>query len=556
MPKVVADNFINPMVFMCNANSYTAVVFMLFVVLLTGCTRQPDVLKWSRWSQTFEAAEKADPETKLTVTLTDPNGDTQTVPGFWDGGTTWRVRFMPDEAGTWSYKTSSEPSVPGLDGETGVFQCGVDEQLTNRFLRHGAVQVSENGRHLEHVDGTKFFWLGDTAWNGALRSTGNDWENYLAARAKQQFTAIQFVTTQWRAADADAEGQVAYTGYKDISINPAFFQRLDKKVSAINDAGLLAAPVILWALGNKKQVPGKLPEEEAVKLARYITARYGAYHVAWFLAGDENFSGERGKRWEHIGQSVFNGPHHKALVTLHPQGRQWHFKRFMDEDWYDFVIYQSSHGGGPNTLNWILSGPPATQWKQKPIRPIINSEPGYEDHVAWEREGEKRHTAFDVRQQAYYSLLRSPTAGITYGGHGIWSWETTPTEPLNHKGSGVAKPWDKAIELPGSQDMAHIAKNIMALDWWRLRPAQSLLTHQPGGDNPVNFVAAARSKAGDLAVLYLPRGGKVSLQMDQLVSDVQARWFNPRSGTYRSARSDGKGTFTAPDDNDWVLVFG
>ena len=49
---------------------------------------------------------------------------------------------------------------------------------------------------------------------------------------------------------------------------------------------------------------------------------------------------------------------------------------------------------------------------------MINSEPGYEDHFAWER-GDV-HTAADVRKQAYWSLLSAPTAGVTYGANGIW----------------------------------------------------------------------------------------------------------------------------------------
>ena len=29
---------------------------------------------------------------------------------------------------------------------------------------HGKLEVSENGRYLQHEDGTPFFYLGDTAW--------------------------------------------------------------------------------------------------------------------------------------------------------------------------------------------------------------------------------------------------------------------------------------------------------------------------------------------------------------------------------------------------------
>ena len=41
------------------------------------------------------------------ITFTSPSGRMKTVRGFWDGGTTWKVRFMPDEIGTWTFHTIS-----------------------------------------------------------------------------------------------------------------------------------------------------------------------------------------------------------------------------------------------------------------------------------------------------------------------------------------------------------------------------------------------------------------------------------------------------------------
>lgn len=510
---------------------------------------------WGRWEGTFTSTEVVDAaqDLQLKVELISPDGDTRHIEGFWDGGREWKSRFMPDQPGTWRYRTRTEPQVAGLNGQQGSFEVREERsEETNRFLKHGAVEVSENGRYLEHADGTSFFFVGDTAWNGALKSTTEDWGKYLHDRSAKGFTAIQFVTTQWRAAHQDQQGQTAYEGYDEITIHPEFFQRLDERVDAINEAGLLAAPVMLWALGEEHEVPGKLPEDQAIRLARYIKARYGAHHVIWFLAGDENFSGDRGDRWKRIGRAVFDGSPHDALVTLHPQGRQWHFEQYKDEDWFDLIIYQSSHGGGPRTLGWIHSGPPAEKWREEPARPIINSEPGYEDHVA--REREERHTAFDVRQQAYYSLLVSPPAGISYGAHGIWSWETEPAEPLNHRGTGMAKPWHEALHLPGSEDIKHLAELFTSIQWWTLRPAPELLAKQPGGDDPTQFVPAASSESGDLALIYMPQGGVVEIQRDELASEVAAEWFNPRDGSRQQTRPNDSSTFTTPDEEDWVLV--
>ena len=524
------------------------------LALLTSTTQAEDtessIGRWQRWEHSFQVAAETDPETELSVELTGPSGRKYQIDGFWDGGRTWRVRFMPDEIGTWKYRTGSKPAVQGLDGQQGEFQCVANSGDTI-LLKHGPVRISENGRYLAHADGSPFFWLADTSWNGALLSKKDDWLTYLKDRKEKSFTTIQFVTTQWRTAYTNLEGEVAYTGRDHIQINPTFFRRMDERVDAVNAQGLLAAPVVLWALGDPEYTPGKLPTDQAIRLAKYIVARYGANHVVWLLGGDENYSGQRAEHWKRIGRAVFGDRPH-APVTLHPQGMQWHFDTFADEAWLDLLIYQSGHGDHGPTLAWIHSGPPSKKWKEQPTRPVINSEPPYEDHIAYQ--SRQRHTAYNVRRAVYWSLLNAPTAGVTYGAHGVWSWQEKPGVPLNHDRTGEAKVWHEAMELPGSTHMKHVADLFTSVQWWRLRPDQSLLATQPGGDDPARFVAAARSEAGDLAVLYLPVGGQVELDAARLKDGLQAEWFNPRTGERTRAEGSQGRRFTAPDDQDWALV--
>lgn len=504
------------------------------------------VALWGRWEESFTGAEGAAYDTVLTVNLEAPSGASRTIEGFWDGDRRWKVRFMPDETGTWSYRTTSVPAARGLDGQEGSFVVVAATDPPTAFLAHGAVGISSNRRYLAHADSAPFLWLADTAWNGALMSTDDGWDTYLADRTAKGFTAIQFVTTQWRAADANAEGEVAYTGFEEISINPRFFDRIDRRIDAINQAGLLAAPVLLWTLGEPDRNPGRLPESQAIKLARYLVARYQGHHVVWILAGDENFSDERGVRWRRIGRGVFGDREH-APATVHPQGRQWFFDDFAEEDWLDLIIYQSSHGGGQLTLRWLQSGPPAQEWRQEPTRPILNSEPGYEDILALERD--EPHTADDVRRQLWWSLLNTPTAGVTYGAHGIWSWEFEARAALNHDRFGVARPWMEAMRMPGSGQVRHVADLFQSIEWWTLRPRPELVLNQ--SSDPFGHIGAATSEAGDLAVIYLPRGGEVLVREDLLPKTASAFWFNPRTGDRESFVS---GRYSAPSAKDWALV--
>ena len=65
---------------------------------------------------TFELAFESDRDYPNPFVDTDlsavfrhqPTGQQVTVDGFYDGGRTWRLRFMPTERGEWQYVTSSQ----------------------------------------------------------------------------------------------------------------------------------------------------------------------------------------------------------------------------------------------------------------------------------------------------------------------------------------------------------------------------------------------------------------------------------------------------------------
>lgn len=81
------------------------------------------------------------------------------VNGFYDGNGQYRVRFMPDTLGQWSFTTSS--NVAALDGKSGGFTCGAPSGGN-----HGPVGVSHTW-HFAYADGTPYRPVGTTcyAWS-------------------------------------------------------------------------------------------------------------------------------------------------------------------------------------------------------------------------------------------------------------------------------------------------------------------------------------------------------------------------------------------------------
>jgi hypothetical protein len=218
---------------------------------------QQAVPQWSRFEFALNSlTDYHDPVYQVDefyAIFTSPTGRELRINGFWDGAISWKIRFAPDEIGSWQYKTvCSDTLNTGLHQVAGTFDC-TENTSEIGFYQHGGIIHHPGTYYLTHQDGTPFFWTACTAWNGALKSTDQEWHQYLQHRADHNYNVIQFVTTQWRGADQNSQGQVAYEGSGKITINPEFFQHLDKKIDEINQYGLVAAPVVLWALPGVRE---------------------------------------------------------------------------------------------------------------------------------------------------------------------------------------------------------------------------------------------------------------------------------------------------------------
>lgn len=515
------------------------------------------VHKWGVFEVEFKSSfNYVDPlrDVNLHCIFKSPGGREFSVEGFWDGDSTWRIRFMPDELGIWTYRTvCSNTDDDGLHDQAGLFEC-TSYDGENPIYIHGALKLSDNRRYLIHADGSPFFWLADTAWNGVLRSTVAEWSEYLKIRREQGFTAVQFVMTHWRGGPYDIERETAYEGRERIvKLNVKFFKRIDVKFSMVNEYGLVAAPVLLWAIKDDISPGSNLTDEDALLLVRYLVARYGAYILVWILAGDGDYRGEKAERWKRIGRTVFHG-RFRQPVAMHPAGRHWILPDFLAEEWLDIIGYQSGHGISEDDLKWLCFGPPSRDWHLEPVRPFINLEPNYEGHLAYSVF--KPITPHMVRRVAYWSLLIAPTAGVSYGTNGVWYWCRMPEIPVNHPHVGVAKPWRESVRLPGAWHMSRLKRIFSKIPWWTLRPDPEMIIDEPGLKNVELFVAACRSEDGRIAVIYTPEIQNLNLNLSKLKKPFEALWVNPRREEEFKAGifTDDILSLTPPEPGDWLLI--
>ncbi len=558
---------------------------LLLALFVFSLAAPAQVFRHGRFEQSFTSArDYANPlkDVEVVVEFRGPDDQREQALAFWDGGRIWKVRFSPEQTGEWRYEVScSDPTDEGLHGKIGKFRV-VEYRGTNELYRRGAPRLSFNHRYFVlgqtrasrwmraapvaregpswdtvHAEGRPWFFLSDTVWNGALLSTREEWQKYLADRAVKKFTAVQFVMTQWRAGRQDELGQAAFTGADRIQVNPAFFRRLDEKLDAVNEHGLVAVPVLLWALSSKeKESPGdSLTVDQAILLARYMVARYGAHHVVWFLGGDGDYRAKNAERWKAIGRAVFPPHRKRRVVTLHPRGMQDPWPEYLNESWVDFFLYQTGHGSNAAKWRWNATQGPAAGWKLAPARPVIDGEPNYEAHLDYQER--KLVTDFQVRRAVYYSLLAAPPAGVTYGAHGVWYWSRKAEVPLDHPRSGVAQPWFECLNYPGARQMKILREVFESVEWWKLRPDRSLLSEDPEDPEFRSYIMPARSEDGRLALIYLPANPSVKLNLSKFTRVVTGAWIDPRTGQRTRAgkwKPRAGVELKTPGPGDWLLL--
>jgi hypothetical protein len=512
----------------------------------TQSPKVPVAPKFTRLEQSFKSSiAYANPwqEASLQVTFTSPSGKTNQVYGFWDGGKTWKVRFTPDEVGRWSFQTTcSDPLNLGLHNQKGGLVCTAAIKGTT-FYEHGPVRIAPDHRHFAYADGTPFFWLADTTWEGICTANAKDFADYAAIRISQKFSVIQ-----WSLRPEDPEHKLsAWSGTDRITIHPEFFQRLEARLDTLSRAGLLSAiaPLIELNTGGGKAA-NRLSDDQAALLLRYMVARWNADPVAWLLIFEGDGRGATANRWKKIGQSVFGSRSH-APVILYTADTPWLLNEFRDQLWVDAFGFETLIDTSDDAAKWATFGPLSTEWKSSPPRPIIPFTPAENGVI---ESANKRFSADDVRHAAWWSLLLSPPAGISYSANGVLNWDTSADAsriPL----------WRRSLFMPAAKQMSHLVSFMSSSESWKLRPRPEIVASQPGTVSPRSFVAAAATDDNSLTVFYTPQERTLDIVKGEMPPSPNISWLNPRTGATNAAVAvvgETSCQLPTPDPGDWLLI--
>ena len=429
--------------------------------------------------------------------------------------------------------------------------------------------VSNNQRYLAAPAGKPFFYLGDTAWELFHRLNREEATLYLQDRARKGFTVIQAVAL----AELDGLNDPNPYGHRpliendplrpDVKDGPGndYWDHVDFIVEKANSLGLYVGFLPTW--GDKWNTKwGRSPEiftpQNARAYGEWLGRRYRDAGLIWILGGDrpvETAAHREILRAMAAGLRAGDGGAH--LVTFHPTGGSGSAELFHSEDWLAFNMRQNGHTA-EYTGRYDKT---ALDYGRTPVKPVIDSEPIYEDHPVSFRPEEMGHSiASDVRRPLYWNLF-SGAFGHTYGHHSVWQMWAPERKPVNRP----LMPWKEAIDQPGAAQMQYARRLLESRPFFTRVPDDSVIVTAsvasavPGAGR-YRF-SATRDENGSFAMVYAPIGRKFSVRMDKISgSKIVAWWFNPRSGEAKRIGvfdPGGVREFDPPDRGemtDWVLV--
>ncbi len=287
--------------------------------LVCGAARAdaPKVEQWGLFEIELRGPADGNPfvDVRLDATFTDGKRSTK-VPGFYDGDGVYRVRFMPDVRGEWSYATSSNR--PALNGKSGRFTVGAPTGK-NR----GPVGV-RNRFHFAYADGSPYYPIGTTCY--AWTHAGEDIQTQTLATLKASpFNKLRMcVFPKWYAYNRTEPPRYPFAGTPPNRWDPThfdvgFFRHLERRVADLRDLGIEADLILFHPYDGGHWGFDRMSAEADDRYVRYVVARLAAYrNVWWSLANEFDFMKEKTDAdWNRMLKLVAERDPHAHLRSIH-----------------------------------------------------------------------------------------------------------------------------------------------------------------------------------------------------------------------------------------------
>ncbi len=495
---------------------------VLVVAHIVANARAEEVLRWTPQDFAFKATSgAANPFlVSFSARVSGPDGAEFTLPGFYDGADTWKIRVSPTAEGAWTLVTESELSE--LNDQRVSFTCVPNDDPNV----HGVLRVdAQHPHHFIFDDGTRFFMQGyeyDWLWALDMDKPGVPTiEASLDILARHGFNYVIVNSfaydTSWRkgkTSDDDYGPPLLYAwgGSNQMPdhsrMNLAFWQHYDQMMTALAERGI-QAHMFIKVYNKAVNWPERGSEEEQL-FFRWLVARYAAYpNVIWDFSKEAHNEKNLAYKQDWLKWLRENDPYHH-LITVHDDDKA------NDSGAYDELTDFRADQAHQNYHAQILRQRERRAW------PVANVESDYEFGPG----GPEDKT---------YGVVHSPEETIRC------AWEIALAGGYNAYYYTYTA-WDvvRPLDVPqGYVYYKHFGDFWRNTQFWQLHPSDQLVD-----------TGWCLAHPGREYVVFQNDATPFTLEIAGATSPLQAEWFHPHTGERTSAGtlSNGTAQLTPPDN--------
>ncbi|PQO41980.1 DUF5060 domain-containing protein [Blastopirellula marina] len=561
---------------------------------------------------------------RMTVTFTHESGSpSYEVPGYFaaDGnsaessatrGNKWRAHLSPDRPGKWTYHVSMvqgddvaiDPSrngeaVPSVEGTKGSFMIASSDKSGRDFRGEGRLEYV--GRHyLRFAESGRYFLKAGPDAPETLLAYA-DFDGTIAHKPNIPLKTWQPHLQDWKPGDPtwqDGRGKgligamnyLASKGCNSISFLPynaggdgdnvwPFVARDNKfqydcskldQWQIVFDHAQASGLFLHFKLQETENDDDKAPGNgngpvptsldggnlgrERKLYCRELVARFG-YELAlnWNL-GEENTQSPPQQRAMAAYLREVDPYDHLIVVHTYPNQQDQVYSQLLgDQSVLTGASLQNEwNAAHARTLKWVRASAAAGKpWvvandEQGPASLGVPPDAGYQGHSGIAGKGKKAYDRHDIRKQTLWGTLLAGGAGVEY----YFGYQLPQNDLVCQDFRSRDQTWDDcrvALEFFREQQ----------IPFQEMTNVDSLVTSISPGET-YGF-----AQPNELYLVFLPRGGQVTLDLSEADGPFQVHWFDPRhggklqTGSVATVPGGGKvslGEAPGTADQDWLIV--
>jgi len=441
-------------------------------------------------------------EVNLLGIFTSENGKRIKVPGFYAGLSQWKIRFMPDEPGLWHYATYSNDA--DLDNRSGKIKV-IESNLK------GPIGVMPDGLHLQYSNGEPIFLFGRTDYYVLGLST-NQYRGFLDYMADSGFNVLQSFSHFSRPQSGGEE--MRFSLWKPGSYDRFNLESWGKIDDFVRYAHTKGINIFLYILTEEDPMNPLAfsPQEELY--FKYFIARLGAFSNILFSLGME-ITEYRSNTW--VGRA---GNYLKAIDSYN------HLRtvRFSHNDW--------QHSA------------------KQPWANVAETEASLRNTEIHRYQASLVENLLKWKKPLIGSMNQETTPGFPKGGDGppdrkrqqAWAMALAGLYPL-YGSTGTSTHAKFNDQGHPRYDEIALAEIRILIDFFRTKT--KFWTMVPNNNLVTRGMAYA--DRGQEYVIYLPKGGRVRVDLSEVRAKVIPVWLNPRKGAYFQQKAIEGGDFAEFD---------